>query len=179
MYRSPGSPAHVRLPVQVLRQRCSGSNLLPICPPLSVLASAASRRSPKLLSHADGVVVVGWRSLIALRPALVKRCCDGFDGKDVSVWRLSWLKVAAARTGYERRQHELAFEKCSSQNQGTGQSGSAKENLWVKCKSCNQMIFHRDFEEQNNTCSTCGRICRWDKGGWPCSLTKQRQKLLR
>ena len=32
----------------------------------------------------------------------------------------------------------------------------AKENLWVKCKSCNQMIFHRDFEEQNNTCSTCG-----------------------
>ena len=31
-----------------------------------------------------------------------------------------------------------------------------KENLWVKCKSCNQMIFHRDFEEQNNTCSTCG-----------------------
>lgn len=31
-----------------------------------------------------------------------------------------------------------------------------RENLWVKCSSCNQMIFHRDFEEQNNTCTTCG-----------------------
>lgn len=33
---------------------------------------------------------------------------------------------------------------------------NTKENLWVKCTACNQMIFHRDFEEQNNTCSTCG-----------------------
>ena len=32
----------------------------------------------------------------------------------------------------------------------------SRENLWVKCTSCNQMIFHRDFEEQNNTCTTCG-----------------------
>jgi acetyl-CoA carboxylase carboxyl transferase subunit beta len=30
-----------------------------------------------------------------------------------------------------------------------------KDNLWVKCTSCNQMIFHRDFEEQFNICPTC------------------------
>ena len=33
---------------------------------------------------------------------------------------------------------------------------NVKENLWIKCTSCNQMMFHRDFEEQHNTCSTCG-----------------------
>lgn len=33
---------------------------------------------------------------------------------------------------------------------------SVKENLWVKCTSCNQMIFHREFEEQLNTCTACG-----------------------
>lgn len=33
---------------------------------------------------------------------------------------------------------------------------NVKENLWVKCTSCSQMIFHRDFEEQFNTCTTCG-----------------------
>ena len=31
-----------------------------------------------------------------------------------------------------------------------------KENLWVKCSSCNQMIFNREFAEQLNTCSACG-----------------------
>ena len=31
-----------------------------------------------------------------------------------------------------------------------------KVNLWVKCKSCAQMIFHRDFEESWNTCTSCG-----------------------
>ena len=30
------------------------------------------------------------------------------------------------------------------------------DNLWVKCKSCGQMIFHREFEQANNCCSTCG-----------------------
>lgn len=30
------------------------------------------------------------------------------------------------------------------------------DNLWVKCKSCGQMIFHREFEEANNCCATCG-----------------------
>jgi acetyl-CoA carboxylase carboxyl transferase subunit beta len=33
---------------------------------------------------------------------------------------------------------------------------NVKENLWVKCTSCSQMIFHRDFEDQFNTCTTCG-----------------------
>jgi len=33
---------------------------------------------------------------------------------------------------------------------------NVKENLWVKCMSCSQMIFHRDFEDQFNTCTTCG-----------------------
>ena len=33
---------------------------------------------------------------------------------------------------------------------------SVKENLWIKCSSCSQMIFHREFEEQFNTCATCG-----------------------
>ena len=32
---------------------------------------------------------------------------------------------------------------------------SVKENLWIKCTSCSQMIFHREFEEQFNTCNTC------------------------
>ena len=30
------------------------------------------------------------------------------------------------------------------------------DNLWIKCKSCGQMIFHREFEQANNCCSTCG-----------------------
>ena len=30
------------------------------------------------------------------------------------------------------------------------------DNLWVKCKACGQMIFHREYEVANNCCSTCG-----------------------
>ena len=30
------------------------------------------------------------------------------------------------------------------------------ENLWIKCKSCGQMVFHREFEQAYNCCSTCG-----------------------
>ena len=30
------------------------------------------------------------------------------------------------------------------------------DNLWIKCKACGQMIFHREFEQANNCCSTCG-----------------------
>ena len=36
------------------------------------------------------------------------------------------------------------------------QSEDVPDNLWVKCKSCGQMIFHREFEEANNCCATCG-----------------------
>ena len=31
-----------------------------------------------------------------------------------------------------------------------------KENLWIKCSDCSQMIFSKDFTEQLNTCTTCG-----------------------
>ena len=30
------------------------------------------------------------------------------------------------------------------------------DNLWIKCKSCGQMIFHQEFEQAHNCCSTCG-----------------------
>ena len=36
------------------------------------------------------------------------------------------------------------------------QSEDVPDNLWVKCRSCGQMIFHREFEEANNCCATCG-----------------------
>ena len=28
--------------------------------------------------------------------------------------------------------------------------------LWIKCKSCSQMIFHKEFYESFNVCKTCG-----------------------
>lgn len=30
------------------------------------------------------------------------------------------------------------------------------DNLWVKCKNCGQMIFHRDFHDNLNVCTSCG-----------------------
>ena len=30
-----------------------------------------------------------------------------------------------------------------------------KENLWIKCNSCNQMIFHKDLFENLNVCPNC------------------------
>ena len=30
------------------------------------------------------------------------------------------------------------------------------DNLWVQCKKCSQMIFHRDFADNQNVCSGCG-----------------------
>ena len=30
-----------------------------------------------------------------------------------------------------------------------------KENLWIKCNSCNQMIFHKDLSENLNICNNC------------------------
>ena len=36
------------------------------------------------------------------------------------------------------------------------QSDDVPENLWVKCASCNQMIFHREFEQAYHCCATCG-----------------------
>ena len=31
-----------------------------------------------------------------------------------------------------------------------------EEILWVKCKSCSQMIFHKEFSSNHNVCKTCG-----------------------
>ena len=31
-----------------------------------------------------------------------------------------------------------------------------EEVLWIKCKSCSQMIFHKEFSANNNVCKTCG-----------------------
>ena len=31
-----------------------------------------------------------------------------------------------------------------------------EEILWVKCKSCSQMIFHKEFNENHHVCKTCG-----------------------
>ncbi len=36
------------------------------------------------------------------------------------------------------------------------QSSDVPENLWVKCPSCSQMLFHKDYQEAFNCCSTCG-----------------------
>ena len=36
------------------------------------------------------------------------------------------------------------------------QSEDVPDNLWIKCRSCGQMIFHREFEESNNCCANCG-----------------------
>ena len=32
----------------------------------------------------------------------------------------------------------------------------SEEVLWIKCKSCSQMIFHKEFSASNNVCKTCG-----------------------
>jgi len=31
-----------------------------------------------------------------------------------------------------------------------------EEVLWIKCKSCSQMIFHKEFTSNHNVCKTCG-----------------------
>ena len=31
-----------------------------------------------------------------------------------------------------------------------------EEVLWIKCKSCSQMIFHKEFTASHNVCKTCG-----------------------
>ena len=32
----------------------------------------------------------------------------------------------------------------------------SEEVLWIKCKSCSQMIFHKEFSANHNVCKTCG-----------------------
>ena len=35
-------------------------------------------------------------------------------------------------------------------------SNDVPDTLWVKCKSCGQTIFHKEFEAAYNTCQACG-----------------------
>ena len=37
-----------------------------------------------------------------------------------------------------------------------GGRGDTPENLWKKCPSCNQMIFHRDLALAQSVCPQCG-----------------------
>ena len=34
------------------------------------------------------------------------------------------------------------------------------DNLWHKCSSCEQMIFHRELDESSNVCPQCGHHMR-------------------
>jgi len=35
-------------------------------------------------------------------------------------------------------------------------SNDVPDTLWIKCKSCSQMIFHKEFEASFHTCTSCG-----------------------
>ena len=35
-------------------------------------------------------------------------------------------------------------------------SNEVPDNLWIKCIACNQMIFHREYEQAFHCCPTCG-----------------------
>ena len=41
-----------------------------------------------------------------------------------------------------------------------GAKSDVPENLWVQCPSCEQMLFHRDLEENLNVCKNCGHHMR-------------------
>ena len=41
-----------------------------------------------------------------------------------------------------------------------GSKSDVPENLWLQCPSCEQMLFHRDLEENLNVCSNCGHHMR-------------------
>ena len=41
-----------------------------------------------------------------------------------------------------------------------GVKSDVPENLWVQCPSCEQMLVHRDLEENLNVCSNCGHHMR-------------------
>ena len=43
---------------------------------------------------------------------------------------------------------------------GLGGSREAPDNLWVKCDSCGQMIFHRELEANHKVCNHCGHHMR-------------------
>ncbi len=39
------------------------------------------------------------------------------------------------------------------------------DNLWHKCPSCEQMIFHRDLERNLHVCPSCGHHMRMSAAG--------------
>ena len=41
-----------------------------------------------------------------------------------------------------------------------GSKSDVPENLWLQCPSCEQMLFHRDLEDNLNVCSNCGHHMR-------------------
>src|ERR1700757_1953735 len=41
-----------------------------------------------------------------------------------------------------------------------GPTGEMPENLWKKCPSCGEMIFHRDLVANMNVCPKCGHHLR-------------------
>ena len=41
-----------------------------------------------------------------------------------------------------------------------GAKSDVPENLWLQCPSCEQMLFHRDLEDNLNVCSNCGHHMR-------------------
>jgi len=41
-----------------------------------------------------------------------------------------------------------------------GRAAETPENLWKKCPSCGEMIFHRDLEAAQNVCPQCGHHMR-------------------
>ena len=41
-----------------------------------------------------------------------------------------------------------------------GAKSDVPENLWLQCASCEQMLFHRDLEENLNVCNHCGHHMR-------------------
>jgi len=43
---------------------------------------------------------------------------------------------------------------------GTGRSGDTPENLWRKCPSCGEMVFHRDLTAGLFVCPNCGHHMR-------------------
>src|ERR1700710_460988 len=43
---------------------------------------------------------------------------------------------------------------------GKDRSSDTPENLWKKCPSCSQMIFHRDLVANLNVCPNCGHHLR-------------------
>ena len=36
------------------------------------------------------------------------------------------------------------------------QASDVPDNLWIKCPSCTQMLFHKDYEQAYHCCATCG-----------------------